>query len=369
MPQPDNSLTAAAEVTGREGAMSGRGGSASGGAGGGGLGGLGGGVSRLGGSGFWALAAGYLFAYFNAKSIEERKARIERVNKQLKNFYGPLLATITASRSAFRAMVRQHSPDGTKEAFQAAVFAAPDGPEARAYRVWMAEVLQPLNERAAKVVTEHIDLLDAPGLEPALLQLVAATSAYRVILQSWKNGDFSAYSVIKYPDHLADSLTREFNIIKRRQAALLGEGSRRAKAAHIHTLTHSPPAPGPGPSHQQPAGPDGAGAATAASGATSKSGSGSGSGSGIQAAAGTGAVGGGEGGGGVAAGSARSGQLAGVAAGGSVGPPAVPAVGNGRGGGGGGGGSGGGRGAGTAAAVVPELQYQVQPRSQLRSRL
>ena len=199
---------------------------------------------------------------------------------QLKNFYGPLLATITASRSAFRAMVRQHSPDGTKvrrrraregrpgglfvlvttvpcwmgtrekghrshvsvmfssyrihhgpasrpdqgvigpqgageaqpltspppnpvpcahlwhthptllppqpllpgvlpqpsspqppspppspplpspppspppslqEAFQAAVFAAPDGPEARAYRVWMAEVLQPLNERAAKV--------------------------------------------------------------------------------------------------------------------------------------------------------------------------------------------------------------------------
>lgn len=34
-------------------------------------------------------------------------------------------------------------------------------------------------------MTEHIDLLDAPGLEPALLQLVAATSAYRVILQRW----------------------------------------------------------------------------------------------------------------------------------------------------------------------------------------
>ncbi|KXZ49567.1 hypothetical protein GPECTOR_20g422 [Gonium pectorale] len=177
------------------------------------------------GNGFWALAVGYLFAYFNAKSIEERKARIERVNKQLRQFYGPLLACVTASRSAFRAMVKQHSPDGTKVAFQAAIQANPDGPEARAYRTWMAEVLQPLNERAAKVVTEHIDLLDSPGLEPLLLQLVAATSAYRVILQSWKDGDLNSYSVIKYPDTLADHIGREFAKVKKRQASLLGEGS------------------------------------------------------------------------------------------------------------------------------------------------
>ncbi|GFR51542.1 hypothetical protein Agub_g13960 [Astrephomene gubernaculifera] len=175
--------------------------------------------------GFWALAAGYLFAYFNAKSIEERKARIERVNKQLKNFYGPLLSCVTASRSAFHAMVQQHSPDGTKAAFRAAVKANPEGKEARAYRTWMAEVLQPLNERAAQVVTEHIDLLDSPGLEPLLLQLVAATSAYRVTLQSWKNGDFGAHSVIKYPDTIADYVSREFAKMKRRQASLLGEGS------------------------------------------------------------------------------------------------------------------------------------------------
>lgn len=80
--------------------MSGRGGSASGGAGGGGLGGLGGGVSRLGGSGFWALAAGYLFAYFNAKSIEERKARIERVNKQVGADGGGPRSMVRAARAA-----------------------------------------------------------------------------------------------------------------------------------------------------------------------------------------------------------------------------------------------------------------------------
>ncbi|GLI65370.1 hypothetical protein VaNZ11_008921 [Volvox africanus] len=182
------------------------------------------------GGGFWALAAGYLFAYFNAKSIEERKARIERVNKQLKHLYGPLLSSVTASRSAFHAMVKQHSPDGTQEAFQAAVQANPDGPEARMYRLWMEEVLQPLNERAAQVVTEHIDLLDSQGLEPLLLQLVAATSAYRVVLQRWKNGDLGAYSAIKYPDTIVDIVSKEFTRFKRRQAALLGEGSVRLRA-------------------------------------------------------------------------------------------------------------------------------------------
>ncbi|PNH10831.1 hypothetical protein TSOC_002360 [Tetrabaena socialis] len=166
------------------------------------------------GGGFWALAAGYIFTYFNAKSIDERKARMERVSKQLKNFYGPLLASVTASRTAFTAMIKMHSPDGTKAAFQAAVQANPDGPEARAYRTWMTEVLQPLNERAAKVVevvTEHIDLLDSPALEPLLLQLVAATSAYR------------------YPDKVADHVSREFASMKRRQAALLGSGSLRSR--------------------------------------------------------------------------------------------------------------------------------------------
>ncbi len=38
-----------------------------------------------------------------------------------------------------------------QEAFQAALQASPDGPEARAYRTWMLQVLQPLNERAAQV--------------------------------------------------------------------------------------------------------------------------------------------------------------------------------------------------------------------------
>lgn len=50
-------------------------------------------------------------------------------------------------------------------------------------RHWMKTVLQPLNEKAAKIITEHADLLEGSSVEPLLLQLVAHVSAYRVILE------------------------------------------------------------------------------------------------------------------------------------------------------------------------------------------
>lgn len=98
--------------------------------------------------------AGWLFTYYNTKKTDERKAQIERINDQarvaaaasmqvprwlrcstgdwwghccsqpalhshcllavqVRQLYGPLLACVHASRSAYAAMVRQHSPDGT----------------------------------------------------------------------------------------------------------------------------------------------------------------------------------------------------------------------------------------------------------------
>lgn len=46
----------------------------------------------------------------------------------------------------------------------------------------MMEVLQPLNDRAASIIIDHIDLLDSSRVEPLLLQLVAHVAAYKVIL-------------------------------------------------------------------------------------------------------------------------------------------------------------------------------------------
>lgn len=96
---------------------------------------------------------------------------------------------------------------------------------ARAYQQWMELVLQPLNERAAKVVTENIDLLEGSTIEPLLLQLVAHVFANRVLINSWKDSSSSASpfsSAISYPDRLEEFVAREFSRMKRVQSELLG---------------------------------------------------------------------------------------------------------------------------------------------------
>ncbi|WIA09377.1 hypothetical protein OEZ85_008783 [Tetradesmus obliquus] len=175
-------------------------------------------------SGWMIAAAGWAFAFFNAKTQEERKARIERVNQQLRDFYGPLLACVTATKSAYDAMVRQHSPDGTLQRFQELCMAEPSGPQAAAYKIWMEKVLQPLNEKAASIIAEHIDLLDAQHVVPELLQLVAHVSAMRVILARWQDGEPGPFygSMISYPDKLREFVITEFARIKAKQAGLLG---------------------------------------------------------------------------------------------------------------------------------------------------
>lgn len=58
----------------------------------------------------------------------------KQCSEQVKSLYGPLLACITTSQSAFTAMLKQHSPDGTRESLVAAIHANPSGEEGIAYR-------------------------------------------------------------------------------------------------------------------------------------------------------------------------------------------------------------------------------------------
>ena len=53
---------------------------------------------------------------------------------QVKSLYGPLLACLTTSRSAFDAMLKQHSPDGSRKALVAAIHENPGCHEGEAYR-------------------------------------------------------------------------------------------------------------------------------------------------------------------------------------------------------------------------------------------
>ena len=146
---------------------------------------------------------GYISTAMHTLRAQQHRARVERVNEQLKCLYGPLLACVTASKSSYNAMLRQAARDGiVPSKFRESVRAVPDGPAAIVYRSWVKAVLMPLSERAAQLVITRADLLEGSGIEPLLLQLVSHVSAYKVILQRWEEGSSTDFSAIPYPDDI-----------------------------------------------------------------------------------------------------------------------------------------------------------------------
>mmetsp|Transcript_26668 Transcript_26668/g.58056 ORF Transcript_26668/g.58056 Transcript_26668/m.58056 type:complete len:194 (-) Transcript_26668:437-1018(-) len=167
-------------------------------------------------------ACGYAYTTWHTQASDQRRAQIERVNEQVKELYGPLFMCITATKSAYDAMVRQHSTDGTLHTFEKSIKSNPHCSEACAYRSWVREVFMPLNLQAAKIIMTRADLLESSTIEPLLQQLVAHVSALKVIIKQWDDGDLAATSVIPYPDDLLMMIHQQYMRIKKRQAALLG---------------------------------------------------------------------------------------------------------------------------------------------------
>jgi hypothetical protein len=182
------------------------------------------------------LVIGYITTAMHTLRAAQHSARVARVSEQLKALYGPLLACVTASKSSHDAMLKQASLEqkaggalGTAEfmspaEFRAAAAADPSGPIAHSYRTWVREVLLPLSEKAAHLIVERADLLEGSKIEPMLLQLVAHVNALKVLVRRWEQGDDSLQrtSAIPYPNQLHNFAETGFELLKRRQAELLG---------------------------------------------------------------------------------------------------------------------------------------------------
>ena len=105
-----------------------------------------------------ALAfTGYLATYWTNRRLAERATRLERVDLQLRDLCGPLLALVTASARSWEAFRRRYKPEGGSY-WDGNV--APIDEKAEAWRSWMQQVFIPLNENLEKLVITKADLLD-----------------------------------------------------------------------------------------------------------------------------------------------------------------------------------------------------------------
>lgn len=163
---------------------------------------------------------GFIAKYVNDIRLATRKDALERVNKQLADLYGPLMACVSASNIAWREFRKRYRPD-------IPYFTGDPPPtpaELEAWRLWIGEVFMPLNLRIEKALMEHADLLIETEMPVCLQELTAHIGGYRLVLKRWEESDFTEHiSLVFYPEDVDKYARASYNWLKAKQERLLGK--------------------------------------------------------------------------------------------------------------------------------------------------
>jgi hypothetical protein len=166
---------------------------------------------------------GYLATYLNSVRLAQRNQRLERINKQLGELYGPLYGLIDSESAVFkvfRSKVRpgQHFFDDSDP---------PSAEDLEAWREWMTNVFAPINNRMYELVLTKSDLLIETDMPQCLRDLCAHVVGYQLIMKQWERGDYSEnMSVLPFPQETLEKyISDSYDTLKHEQARLLGKKS------------------------------------------------------------------------------------------------------------------------------------------------
>lgn len=172
--------------------------------------------------------AGYIITYLNNLRLAQRTERLDRVNRQLSEFYGPMFALIHATEitwSAFRSEYRVNNNYYFDDKNP------PNNEEQKEWRLWIINVFMPINIRLYELVLSKSDLLVESEMPECLLLLCAHVAAYQSVLKKWESGDYSDHvSLVNFPSQaLLDYAAASFYQLKAEQTKLLGDKVKTAK--------------------------------------------------------------------------------------------------------------------------------------------
>ncbi|MBE7436335.1 MAG: hypothetical protein HS100_20640 [Anaerolineales bacterium] len=165
---------------------------------------------------------GYIVTYLNNLRLSQRAERLQRINRQLGELYGPLFALNHASDIAWRAFRSKHRPNN---AYYFGEGANPSDEELKVWRLWMSSVFMPINSQMYEILLTKSDLLIESEMPDCLLKLCAHVAAYKAVIQKWERKDYSEHtSLVNYPGQSLSMYTREsFQKLKVEQRRLLGK--------------------------------------------------------------------------------------------------------------------------------------------------
>jgi phage gp29-like protein len=93
----------------------------------------------------------------------------------------------------------------------------------REWRLWVAEVLMPMNLSQEKIILNSAHLIREQEVPECLLNFVAHIAAWKAVLKKWEVGDFSEqFSLVAYPTEVADYAASAYRELKAEQLRLIG---------------------------------------------------------------------------------------------------------------------------------------------------
>ncbi|HEX6468695.1 MAG TPA: hypothetical protein VF069_06315 [Streptosporangiaceae bacterium] len=170
-----------------------------------------------------ALAlVGYLLTYMTNLRLARRKDRLDRINRQLSEFYGPLYALMEASSRAWSELLAKIGNPSSPRTIEF----SPEN--ISTWRLWMIQVFMPLNRQMMTIVTRHADLIEGHNFPKCLEDLCAHVVCYEPVLERWKQEGFDSLtvrdnaSVIDFPRRQLEPYIKHIYVsLKREQEQLL----------------------------------------------------------------------------------------------------------------------------------------------------
>jgi hypothetical protein len=149
--------------------------------------------------------------------VERRAARLERVNAQIRDLYGPLNALADANETVWEALRDARLPDtatrrsGTSPAVE----------DEEWWSAWMTHALMPTNRRMRELILNNAHLIVEPELPEPLRVFCAHVAALEVAAALREARGGSAETLVHHPGRsLNEYLDSAYTGLKREQARL-----------------------------------------------------------------------------------------------------------------------------------------------------
>ena len=148
---------------------------------------------------------------------ERRQTALARVNAQLRDLYGPLIAMVSANENLWQAMRKSILP--SRDQRRSGALTAEHAEE---WRYWLQQALMPANIKMRDVILQHADLMIGDDLPQVMQEFCSHVAAYEVLLARGAEQNWSfKRSLIPHPGpSFAEYIQTSFATLKARQAAL-----------------------------------------------------------------------------------------------------------------------------------------------------